>query len=88
MLIKNQCWDPNAITHALKIANHYSELAETVEQKIWVIDQMVRALTYCPIITKQVTINLNEVIEVEILGESQAYLVIANNQTWNKGTPT
>ena len=88
MLIKNQCWDPNAVTHALKIADHYKDLAETMEQKNWVIDQMVRALTYCPIVIKQVIINLDEIIEVEILGESQAYLMITSNPSLNKGTPT
>jgi hypothetical protein len=87
LLIKNQCWDPNVVTHALKIADHYKDLAETMEQKNWVIDQMVRALTYCPIVIKQITINLDEIIEVEILGESQAYLMIASDQGWNKGTP-
>jgi len=87
MLLKNPCWDANPSQHAQNIATFYSKDAYTPEQKTWVIDQMVRALTNCPLVLKEITTNRGELLQFEILGESQAYLVIANSPEWDKGIP-
>jgi len=88
MLLKNPCWDSSPLQHALNIAKRYASEATTVEQKAWVLDQMVRALTYCPLVISSFTTTQGEVIEVELLGESPDYLTIASNPEWDKGIPT
>ena len=87
MFIKNPCYDPNPTTHAINIAKRYANDAITSDQKTWIIDQMVRALTYCPLEIKTINTGSGEVIEIEIIGESQVYLVIASNPEWDKGIP-
>ncbi len=87
MLIKNPCWDPSPTAHARKIAQRYAKEAVTPEQKAWVIDQMVRALTYCPLVVTSIQTARGEVLEVELLGESSSYLEIASDPDWDKGIP-
>jgi len=87
MLIKNQHYDQNSAVHALNIASYYAKDAYTPEQKSWVLDQMVRALTHCPMILKEVTTSRGELLEIEMMGESSEYLVIANQPGWDKGIP-
>jgi methionyl-tRNA formyltransferase len=87
MLIKNQHYDQNSAVHALNIASYYAKDAVTPEQKAWVIDQMVRALTSCPLVMKEVITTRGDVLEVEMLGENSEYLVIANQPGWDKGIP-
>lgn len=48
---------------------------------------MVRALTSSPMEVREITNSRGEVIEVEILGESREYLVIASTPNWDKGIP-
>jgi hypothetical protein len=86
MLIKNQHYDQNPAVHALNIAKYYAKEAYTPEQKSWVLDQMVRALTHCPMVLK-VTTSHGELLEIEMMGESSEYLAITNNSTWDKGIP-
>jgi len=53
--------DPR-IEHALEIANRYAGI-DGAHHKMWSIDQMVRALTGCPMIEK-----------AAVQGESEEYL--------------
>ena len=87
MLLKNPNWDHDPAIHALNIAKRYANVALTPGQGAWVIDQMVRALTSCPLVTKEITTSRGEVIEIEILGESREYLNISDNPEWDKGIP-
>ena len=88
MLIKNPCWDSSPTVHALKIAHKYALEASTPEQKAWVIDQMVRALTGCSLDVSMITTNLGNIFEVETLGESREYqLIISDIPEWDKGIP-
>jgi len=84
-LLKNPCFDQDRATHALNIAKHYQP--ETPDQVAWVMDQMVRALTYCPVLARQAQVGYS-VVEVEYLGESQDYQqFLANHPNWDKGIP-
>jgi len=85
--INNPCWDPTASVFALNIAQRYGKDASTPEEKAWVIDQMVRALTHCPMIVNEITTTRGEVLEIELQGESPDYLAIANDPLWDKGIP-
>lgn len=87
MLLKNPSWDSSPTTHALNIAKRYANVTATPGQSAWIIDQMVRALTCCPIAVKEFTTAQGEVIEVEILGECAEYLAIASNPEWDRGIP-
>jgi hypothetical protein len=87
MYLKLQEWDKNPVQHALNLAAKYRD-GSTLEQKSWVIDQMVRALTECPIVVREITTGRNEALEVEQLGESSQYLhFVARNPDWDKGIP-
>lgn len=85
MFIKNPCYDPDPAIHAMNIARHY--VPETPENKTWVMDQMVRALTRCPIAVKTIPLG-REIAEIEILSESQDYLrFLSNHPNWDQGIP-
>lgn len=87
MLIKNPNWDPSPAHHALNIAKRYANVETTLCQKAWIIDQMVRALTSSQMEVKDFTTSKGEIVEVEILGESSEYLMIASDPNWDKGIP-
>jgi hypothetical protein len=65
--------------------------------KMWVIDQMVRELTGCPIITETAKGSNGKMYEYETLGESEAYKEFVRNAkdgedgpetySWETGTP-
>jgi len=55
--------------HALDIALHYAGIDGGMH-KMWVIDQMIRALTNCPLVTK---VGWNKEYTYEALGESDEY---------------
>jgi hypothetical protein len=87
MYVENKVWDKNPIKHALNIAEKYQE-GYTIEQRNWVIDQIVRALTECPLVVKEVATRSGNVFEISQLGESPEYLhFLKNNPDWNKGIP-
>lgn len=88
MLIRNPCWDQDSITFAMNIARMHSMNAHTLEQKSWIIDQMIRALTHCPMNNSIITTSLGEQIEIELHGESIEYLAFTSNcPAWDKGIP-
>lgn len=87
-MLKNPFWDRDPITHALNIAKHHGAQGHGPDQMAWVIDQMVRALTSCPIVQKVMTTSRGQVITYEILGENNAYLTLIDpNPNWDKGIP-
>lgn len=85
MLLKNQEWDPLPVKHAINIALKHAETATTLEQKAWVIDQMIRALTGCPLVLKEVH-TTNGLLQIEMQGESPEYLAITGPD-WDRGIP-
>lgn len=71
----------NRIKHALEIAK--GGAVDGDRHKMWIIDQMVRALTGCPFILKK-ALGYNGVpYEYEMMGESDEY--IAWLQAYSKG---
>lgn len=87
MFLKNNEWDKNPVTHALNIASKFKD-GYTVEQRNWVIDQMVRALTECPLVVNEVTTSRGDAFQIVQLGESPEYLnFLVQNPDWNKGIP-
>ena len=88
MLIKSQTWDAVPTLHAMNILRYYSPRIETPEHRAWVMDQVLRALTNCPVILRTVTPHRGEVLEVETLGESAEYVNFINEHpNWDKGVP-
>ena len=61
------------IKMALGLAVQYGQI-DGDHHKAWVIDQMVRALTGCPEITKTATDHRGEEFNYDALGESDEYL--------------
>lgn len=60
------------IKYALDIANSYATI-DGGHHKMWVIDQMIRALTGCPIVNKTAKDCNGVEYSYEALGESEAY---------------
>ena len=85
--IANPCYASNKADHALNIIKRFAKDAYTPEQKAWVIDQVTRALTSCPMVIKPVTTSRGENLEFELQGECNEYLVIANDPRWDRGIP-
>ena len=76
------------IRNALEIANKYAGCGGD-HHRMWVIDQMVRALTDCPIIQKSGISYQGEPYTFESMGESQEYLDwVKNYQTGVDGPVT
>lgn len=59
------------VEKALEYASRYGDI-DGAHHKMWVIDQMVRALTNCPTVTKT-TVHNNREFEWEDQGESKEY---------------
>jgi regulatory protein YycI of two-component signal transduction system YycFG len=54
--------------------------------KVWVIDQMVRALTGCQLVTKNATAQNGQVYDYQGQGESPEYNAFrAANPHWDEG---
>lgn len=62
----------NQIESALTIAAQYGQV-DGAHHKAWVIDQMVRALTNCPIVKKNAVDFMGNCYEYFAQGESEEY---------------
>ena len=88
MYLKDKFWDPSPAVHALNIAKQHATDALTLEQKSWVINQMVKALLSCPIIPQTTTLGNGEELTFEIMGENPEYLnLVTSIPEWDKGIP-
>lgn len=84
------------VSKALAVAMQYGSI-DGDHHKAWVIDQMVRALTDCPVVTKQALDCNRKPYSYKALGESEAYMEWVeaacdgdegpNTYTWTIGTP-
>ena len=88
MYLKDKFWDPSPAVHALNIAKQHAAEPLTMEQKSWVINQMVKALLGCPMVTQSTTLGSGEELTYEILGENPEYInLVASIPEWDKGIP-
>jgi hypothetical protein len=73
------------IRKALAIAP--DSMSDGEHHKVWAIDQMVRALTGCPVVTKTATDYRGEPYEYEGQGESGEYLrfIEETGGEWDEG---
>ena len=72
------------ITQALSIAP--DGMYDGDHHKMWALDQMVRALTGCPAVTKTGTDYKGQTFTYEAQGESPDYLAfVAENPGWDEG---
>lgn len=60
------------ITDALNFAHSYGQ-ADGAHHKMWVIDQMVRCLTGCPVVQHQTASGTGQTYTYDGLGESDEY---------------
>lgn len=82
------------IEHAISLAVRYGGI-DGDHHKAWVIDQMVRALTGCPTVSRRAIDFLGKAYEYQALGESEAYENLVreacagedgpNTYEWNMG---
>lgn len=79
---------------ALEIARTYSYSCDAASQKAWVIDQIVRALTGCPVENKTVRDYKGRNTTVQVLADCPAYLEFVHEATsgetrnpWDEGVP-
>jgi hypothetical protein len=76
------------ITAALEVAVRYGGI-DGAHHKTWVIDQMVRSLTGCPLVKGTATDVRGELYEYEELGESEEYLkLVADARSGEDGPET
>jgi hypothetical protein len=66
------------IDKALELAFRYGQI-EGDHHRLWVIDQMIRALTNCPVFEEQATDYNGTPYTFEVMRESQEYL----DMVWN-----
>ncbi len=101
-LTHEECWikttDLSArIEKALNVAYRYGT-TDGGHHKMWVIDQMVRELTGCPLVKATAKGSNGTEYEYETLGESEAYQEFVRNHNdgsdegvgayeWDKGCP-
>lgn len=71
------------ITNALKCAE--DGIYDGVHHKDWVIDQMVRALTGCPVVTRTAIDARGNEYGYEAQGESEDYLRFVAGRDWSEG---
>jgi hypothetical protein len=84
------------IQEAIDLALSYGQI-DGDHHKAWVIDQMVRALTGCPIVKKKAINFRDEEYEYECQGESDEYLQLIKiychddedpeAYSWDEGCP-
>lgn len=89
---EDQTWDYRDDAHliavALKIAQDHGQ-TDSAHNKAWVIDQMVRALTDCPMVTKWGTNAHGASYPYQARGESEAYRrFIATHNNGDEGPDT
>jgi hypothetical protein len=73
------------IAKALEFASEYGT-TDGAHHKMWVIDQMVRALTGCPIATKNdIDSVTGEPYTYEVQGESPEYHAFVGDEGWDEG---
>ena len=61
------------VHEALDIIMEYGSI-DGAHHKAWVLDQVVRALTGCPTVTKRAISSMGKSYEYEARGESEEYL--------------
>lgn len=73
------------IAKALEFASEYAYI-DGDHHKMWVIDQMVRALTGCPVATKSAVGSVTgEPYTYEVQGESPEYHAFIGDEEWDEG---
>jgi hypothetical protein len=72
------------ITKALEIASEYGTI-DGDHHKMWTVDQMVRALTGCPVVTKNSTDYKGVPYSYEAQGESPEYTAFIGDEEWEVG---
>lgn len=79
--------DREAIAKALEIAEESGQV-DGGHHKMWVIDQMIRALTGCPLVEKTGIGSVSkEPFTYEVQGESAAYQEFVNRATFGEDGP-
>lgn len=72
------------IAKALEFADEFGAI-DGDHHKMWVIDQMVRALTGCPMVTKSAVDYKGEPYTYEAQGESPEYGAFIGGEGWDEG---
>lgn len=72
------------IAMALRLAESFGGI-DGDHHKTWVIDQMVRALTGCPMVTKSAVDYKGEPYTYEAQGESPEYGAFIGGEGWDEG---
>jgi hypothetical protein len=90
------CADKGRIEKAIDFAVRYGGI-DGGHHKMWVIDQMVRALTGCPMVEREAKDYKGDPYTYEDQGESREYLDLVadacdgedgpNTYSWDEGTP-
>jgi len=74
------------IERALDVATYFGQI-DGAHHKAWVIDQMVRALTDCPIVKATAEDSRGNPYEYETFGESEAYKKLIADYKMGKDGP-
>lgn len=69
---------------ALEFASEYAYI-DGAHHKQWVIDQMVRALTGCPMVAKSAVDYKGAPYSYEVQGESPEYREFIGSESWDEG---
>ena len=72
------------VAGALKTASEFAYI-DGDHHKMWVIDQMVRSLTGCPLETRTANDYKGRPYSYEALGESDAYREFIGDGHWDTG---
>jgi hypothetical protein len=72
------------IAKALEFASEYGTI-DGAHHKMWVIDQMVRALTGCPVAMKNAVDYKGVPYSYEAQGESPEYTAFIGDEGWDQG---
>ena len=72
------------IAKALELASDHGTI-DGAHHKMWVIDQIARALTGCPVVTKSAVDYKNVPYEYEAQGESPEYAAFIGDEEWDEG---
>jgi hypothetical protein len=85
--MRHATWTPppdQRIERALEFASRYAS-TDGDHHKLWVIDQMARALTGCPLETVTATNWKGDEYSYEAQGENEAYSRVASEWGWEEG---
>lgn len=72
------------IAKALELASTYGT-TDGAHHKMWVIDQMARALTGCPVVTRNAVDYQGKPYAYEAQGESPEYEAFVGDEEWDEG---